>query len=65
LPSRFREGRQEGFVTLTIADIETPSEEERLEFVREAIAQGDRDIAEGHVSLAEDVFAPLRSALPR
>lgn len=65
LPPRFREGREHGFVTLTITDVETPSDEDKLAALRDAIALGDHDFEEGHESPAEDVFARLRSALPK
>jgi hypothetical protein len=64
LPRQFRQGREDGFVTLTIEDVDTPSEAEKLAFLRGEIAEGDRDILKGRVSPAHEVFARLRAALP-
>jgi hypothetical protein len=63
LPRQFRQGREDGFVALTIEDVETPSDAEKLAFLRGEIAEGDRDILEGRVSPAYEVFARLRAAL--
>ena len=61
LPPQFRQGRKDGFVTLTIEDADTPSDAEKLAFLRGEIAEGDQDILDGHVSTAEEVFARLRA----
>lgn len=64
LPRYLREGREDGFVQLTIEDAPAPSDAEKLAFLREQIAIGDRDVEAGRVSPAEEVFARLRRALP-
>lgn len=64
LPRQFRQGREDGFVTVTIEEAEAASDEEKLAHLRAEIEEGDRDIAEGRVSPAEEVFARLRAALP-
>jgi hypothetical protein len=65
LPAQLREGRDVGFVTVTVEDALNPSEPEKLQILREALAEGDRDLAEGRFSPAEDVFARLRAARQR
>jgi len=62
LPLQFWQGREDGFVTLTIEDAYTPSYAEKLAFIRNEIAEGDQDILDGNVSRAEDVFLRLRAA---
>jgi hypothetical protein len=49
---------------VTIEEAEAPSDEVMLAHLRAEIEMGDRDIAEGRVSPAEDVFARLRAASP-
>jgi hypothetical protein len=56
LPPQFRQGREDGFVTLTIEDADTPTDAEKLAYLRSEIAEGDQDILDGHVSPAEDVL---------
>jgi hypothetical protein len=63
LPRQLRQGREDGFVTLTVADAEAPSDTEKLAYLQREIAEGDRAIAEGRVSPAADVFGRLRDAL--
>ena len=56
LPPQFRQGREDGFVTLTIEDADTPSDAEKLAFLRSEIAEGDQNISDGHFSPAEAVL---------
>ena len=63
LPTYLRHGRTDGFVTLTIADAQTPPDSEKLAYLRQAIAKGDSDLAEGRFSPAADVFKRLRPTL--
>jgi len=63
LSPRLRRGREDGFVNLTIEDAPEPSDDQKLAYLREQIAEGDRDIAEGRVLPAEQVFARLRQTL--
>jgi len=65
LPRQFRQGREDRFVALTIEDVDTPSDSEKLVFLRDEIAEGDQDISEDRVSPADEVFARLRAALPK
>jgi hypothetical protein len=64
LPRQFGQGREDGFVTLTIEEVDMPSDAEKLAFLRGEIAEGDRDILEGRFSPADEVFARLRAAPP-
>jgi hypothetical protein len=63
LPRQLRQGREDGFVTLTVVDAEAPSDADKLAYLQNEIAEGDRAIAEGRVSPAAEVFGRLRSAL--
>lgn len=63
LPRQLRQGRKDGFVTLTVADAAAPSDAEKLAYLRQEIVEGDRAIAEGRVTPADAVFECLRAAM--